>query len=84
MHWGESYTIWLEIHNILMWIVQKNFGDAIIIVKQESIIERPKSLVEIAADVIRRGIIRWELILGQPLTEAGLAKKRGISNTQVR
>lgn len=84
MHWGESYTIWLKIHNILMWIVQKNFGDAIIIVKQESIIERPKSLVEIAADVIRRGIIRWELILGQPLTEAGLAKKRGISNTQVR
>ncbi len=67
-----------------MWIVQKNFGDAIIIVKQESIKERPKSLVEIAADVIRRGIIRWELILGQPLTEAGLAKKLGISNTQVR
>ena len=67
-----------------MWIVQKNFGDAIIIVKQESIIERPKSLVEIAADVIRRGIIRWELILGQPLTEADLAKKLGISKTPVR
>ena len=54
------------------------------IVWQESIIERPKSLVEIAADAIRRGIICRELILGQPLTEAGLAKKLGISKTPVR
>ena len=54
------------------------------IVWQESNIERPKSLVEIAADVIRRGIIRRELILGQPLTEAGLAKQLGISKTPVR
>ena len=54
------------------------------IVWQESIIERPKSLVEIAADAIRRGIICRKLILGQPLTEAGLAKKLGISKTPVR
>ena len=54
------------------------------IVWQESIIEKPKSLVEIAADAIQRGIICRELILGQPLTEAGLAKKLGISKTPVR
>ena len=54
------------------------------IVWQESIIERPKSLVEIAADAIRRGIICRKLILGQLLTEAGLAKKLGISKTPVR
>ena len=51
---------------------------------QESNIERPKSLVQIAADAIRRGIILRELVLGQPLTEAGLAKKLGISKTPVR
>ena len=51
---------------------------------QESNIERPKSLVQIAADAIRRGIILRELVLGQPLTEAGLAKTLGISKTPVR
>ena len=51
---------------------------------QESNIERPKSLVQIAADAIRRGIILRELVLGQPLTEAGLAKALGISKTPVR
>ena len=51
---------------------------------QESSIKRPKSLVQIAADAIRRGIILRELVLGQPLTEAGLAKKLGISKTPVR
>ena len=50
----------------------------------ESNIERPKSLVQIAADAIRRGIILRELVLGQPLTEAGLAKTLGISKTPVR
>ena len=54
------------------------------IVWQESIIEKPKSLVEIAADAIQRGIICRELILRQPLAEAGLAKKLGISKTPVR
>ena len=51
---------------------------------QESNIARPKSLVQIAADAIRRGIILRELVLGQPLTEAGLAKTLGISKTPVR
>ena len=51
---------------------------------QESNIERPKSLVQIAADAIRGGIILRELVLGQPLTEAGLAKALGISKTPVR
>ena len=51
---------------------------------QESNIERPKSLVQIAADAIRRGIILRELVLGQPLTEVGLAKTLGISKTPVR
>src|SRR6056300_641802 len=51
---------------------------------QESNIERPKSLVQIAADAIRRGIILRELVMGQPLTEAGLAKTLGISKTPVR
>ena len=51
---------------------------------QELNIERPKSLVQIAADAIRRGIILRELVLGQPLTEAGLAKTLGISKTPVR
>ena len=49
---------------------------------QESNIERPKSLVQIAADAIRRGIILRELVLGQPLTKAGLAKTLGISKTR--
>ena len=51
---------------------------------QESNLERPKSLVQIAADAIRRGIIQRELVMGQPLTEAGLAKTLGISKTPVR
>ena len=51
---------------------------------QESSIERPKSLVQIAADAIRRGIILRELVMGQPLIEAGLAKTLGISKTPVR
>ena len=51
---------------------------------QESSIKRPKSLVQIAADAIRRGIMLRELVLGQPLTEMGLAKTLGISKTPVR
>ena len=51
---------------------------------QESNIERPKSLVQIAADATRREIILRELVLRQPLTEAGLAKTLGISKTPVR
>ena len=51
---------------------------------QESSIDRPKSLVQIAADAIRRGIILRELVLGQPLIQAGLAKTLGISKTPVR
>ena len=47
-------------------------------------IERPKSLVQIAADSIRSGIICKKLVLGQPLTELGLAKTLGISKTPVR
>ena len=41
-------------------------------------------MVQIAADAIRGGIILRELVLGQPLTEAGLAKTLGISKTPVR
>ena len=36
--------------------------------------DRPKSLVQIAQDAIRRGIIQKELKLGQPLKEASLAR----------
>ena len=45
---------------------------------------RPKSLVQIAQDAIRRGIIQKELKLGQPLKEAALARPLQISNTPVR
>ena len=62
----------------------KKLGGQSMITWQESNIERPKSLVQIAADAIRRGIILRELVLGQPLTEAGLAKTLGISKTPVR
>ena len=46
--------------------------------------DRPKSLVQIAQDAIRRGIIQKELKLGQPLKEAYLARPLQISNTPVR
>ena len=46
--------------------------------------DRPKSLVQIAQDAIRRGIIQKELKLGQPLKEASLARPLQISNTPVR
>ena len=46
--------------------------------------DRPKSLVQIAQDAIRRGIIQKELKLGQPLKEASLARPFQISNTPVR
>ena len=46
--------------------------------------DRPKSLVQIAQDAIRRGIIQKELKLGQPLREASLARPPQISNTPVR
>ena len=46
--------------------------------------DRPKSLVQIAQDAIRRGIIQKELKLGQPLKEAALARPLQISNTPVR
>ena len=46
--------------------------------------DRPKSLVQIAQDAIRRGIIQKELKLGQPLEEAYLARPLQISNTPVR
>ena len=45
---------------------------------------RPKSLVQIAQDAIRRGIIQKELKLGQPLKEVSLARPLQISNTPVR
>ena len=51
---------------------------------QESNIEWPKSLVQISADLIRVGIIRRKLVLGQPLIESRLAKDLGISKTPVR
>ena len=51
---------------------------------QESNIEWPKSLVQIAADSIRIGIIRRKLVLGQPLIESRLAKDLGISKTPIR
>ena len=46
--------------------------------------DRPKSLVQIAQDAIRRGIIQKELKLGQPLKEASLDRPLQISNTPVR
>ena len=46
--------------------------------------DRPKSLVQITQDTIRRGIIQKELKLGQPLKEAALARPLQISNTPVR
>ena len=46
--------------------------------------DRPKSLVQIAQDAIRRGIIQKELKLGQPLKEASLARPLQTSNTPVR
>ena len=46
--------------------------------------DRPKSLVQIAQDAIRRGIIQKELKLGQPLKEASLVRPLQISNTPVR
>ena len=46
--------------------------------------DRPKSLVQIAQDAIRRGIIQKELKLGQPLKEASLPRPLQISNTPVR
>lgn len=46
--------------------------------------DRPKSLVQIAQDAIRRGIIQKELKLGQPLKEAALVRPLQISNTPVR
>ena len=46
--------------------------------------DSPKSLVQIAKDAIRRGIIQKELKLGQPLKEAALARPLQISNTPVR
>ena len=46
--------------------------------------DRPKSLVQIAQDAIRRGVIQKELKLGQPLKEAALARPLQISNTPVR
>ena len=51
---------------------------------KESNIEWPKSLVQISADLIRVGIIRRKLVLGQPLIESRLAKDLGISTTPVR
>ena len=46
--------------------------------------DRPNSLVQIAQDAIRRGIIQKELKLGQPLKEVSLARPLQISNTPVR
>ena len=46
--------------------------------------DRPKSLVQIAQDAIRRGIIQKELKLGQPLKEVSLTRPLQISNTPVR
>ena len=48
------------------------------------ITKRPKSLVQVARDAIRKGIIRKELKLGQPLKEASLVQALEISNTPVR
>ena len=46
--------------------------------------ERPKSLVQIAQEAIRKGIIQKEFKLGQSLKEASLARPLQISNTPVR
>ena len=46
--------------------------------------DRPKSLVQIAQDALRRGIIEKELKLGQPLKEVSLARPLQISNPPVR
>ena len=46
--------------------------------------DRPKSLVQIAQEAIRKGIIQKELKLGQSLKEASLARPLQISNTPVR
>ena len=48
------------------------------------ITKRPESLVQVARDAIRKGIIRKELKLGQPLKEASLVQALEISNTPVR
>jgi len=48
------------------------------------ITKRPESLVQVARDAIRKGIIRKEMKLGQPLKEASLVQALEISNTPVR
>jgi len=47
-------------------------------------IQRPKSLVELAVDQIRLGIIDGHLEFGQQVSEVGLAETFGISKTPVR
>ena len=53
------------------------------IVWQESIIEKPKSLVEIAADAIQRGIICRELILGSSSLKPVWQKSLGFVRLQL-
>ncbi len=45
---------------------------------------RPKSLVQVARDAIRQGIILKELKLGQPLKEASMSQALTISSTPIR
>ena len=52
--------------------------------KQARLIQRPKSLTEIATDQIREEIVSGELELGEMLSESGLAASLGISKTPVR
>ena len=47
-------------------------------------IRRPKLLVDIALDSVRRAIVDGDLDLGDPISEARLAAELGISTTPVR
>ena len=47
-------------------------------------IRRPKLLVDIALDSVRRAIVDGDLALGDPISEARLAAEFGISTTPVR
>lgn len=50
----------------------------------ESKLDRPKSLTDLAVEHIRAAIVEGSLAFGEPLSEAALALKLGISKTPVR
>ena len=64
--------------------VQVLLTEVIMEIPSLKITKRPESLVQVARDAIRKGIIRKELKLGQPLKEASLVQALEISNTPVR